>query len=593
MPLKHIRAAAFAFAAAAAAPVATPAEAGLRDSFENARDALGCTAKAVSNPMRVFESGMRNFERMTHKEFDRKANRSVKEALEECRAAAESIVARGFGVERVKNAADKARGLAAAAKDAAGKVAGWFGKDSAPDDRRRALAIGGGGRRFYEDAGVLGAKPLPKAKAPVPPADDAAGSPGGWDEAAAPTPDPWAADEDRTARAGVWDPPTEDRDPWSEAESAARDPFAHDLDADGDGGEASDEAEGGGYADALAALERRAEEARRQAEREAELARQQAEREAEMARQQAEREAQMARQREEAERQQAEREAQMARQREEAERQQAEREAQMARQREREEEAEYARRERENDRRRSGGSGLFGSGSGGGSGLFQADSSLQVLRDLQERNAREQERQQRENERRRQQWEEQQERQRQSANRQHQETERQRRQQQAQQERQRQLAERQRQQQEAERERERQRQETERRRREEERRQEAERRQRQQAANAATAAPCLRARHLKSGFNVADSELRNNCGYAIEVSGACVGTSFTANYPYKGTYSPRESMGRFTLYPGRWDSQPAADICHDKGRTVRWIACKVPFTPYFTSSGGGAYACFE
>lgn len=322
MPLKHIRAA--AFAAAVAVPAAAPAEAGLRDSLDNARDALGCTAKAVLNPMRVVEWGMRNFERMTEKEFDRKANRSVKEAQEECRIALKSIVARGFGVKPVRTAADKIKKAAGKAREAAGKVAGWFGKDSAPDDRRRALAIGGGERRFYEDAGVLGAKPLPKAKAPVPPADGDPGSPGGWDEAAAPAPDPWAADEDRTARSGVWDPPAEDRDPWGAAESTARDPFAPDPDVDGDGGEAADEAEGGDYADALAALERRAEEARRQAEREAELARQQAEREAEMARQ-----------REEAERHRAEREAELARQRaerarEEA-RQRAKREAEMAR----------------------------------------------------------------------------------------------------------------------------------------------------------------------------------------------------------------------------------------------------------------------
>ena len=314
MPLspKHVRA--FAFAAAVAVPAAAPAEAGLRDSLENARDALGCTAKAVFNPMQVFESGMRNFERMTEKEFDRKANRSVKEAQEECRIALKSIVARGFGVKPVRTAADKIKKAAGKAREAAGKVAGWFGKDSAPDDRRRALAVGGGERRFYEDAGVLGAEPLPKAKAPVPPADDDASSPGGWDEAAAPAPDPWAADEDRTARAGVWDPSAEDRDPWGEAESAARDPFAPDPDGDGDGGEAADEAEAGGYADALAALERRAEEARRQAEREAELARQQAEREAEMARRREEAEQRRAEQEAELARQQAEREAQMAQQ---------------------------------------------------------------------------------------------------------------------------------------------------------------------------------------------------------------------------------------------------------------------------------------
>lgn len=583
MPLspKHVRAAAFAFALAAAAPA--PAEAGLRDSLENARDALGCTAKAVSNPMRVFESTMRNFERMTHKEFDRKANRSMKEALDDCRAAAEGIVARGFGVEPVKNAADKARDLAAAAKGAAGKVAGWFGKDSAPDDGRRALAVGGAERRFYEDAGVLGARPLPKAKAPAPPADDDAGSPAGWGEDAAPARDPWAADEDRTARAGVWDPPAEDRDPWGAAESAAREPLAPDPDMD----EAADDVEeGGGYADALAALERRAEEARRREEAE----RRQAEREAELARQQAEREKEEARQRAE---QEAEREREEAWQR-------AKREAETARRERREHAAALQSLAEAGVRLYAARRGVelpstaFSTPSpSGGSGLFQADSLSQAMRDLEERNARERERQQRENERQQRQWEEQQERQRQSAQRQHQETERQQRQRQAQQERQRQVAERQRREQEAERERERQRQEAERRRRDEERRREAERRQRQQAANAATAAHCLQTRRLKGGFNVADNELRNTCGFAINVSGACVGSSFTANYPYKGTYSLHDNMGLDTLHPGEWDPQPAADVCFSKGRRVRWIACKAPFTPYFTSPSGGAYACFE
>ena len=568
MSLKHIRAAAFAFAAAVAVPAAAPAEAGLRDSLDNARDALGCTAKAVFNPMRVVESTMRNFERMTHKEFDRKANRSVKEAQEECRIALKSIVARGFGVKPVRTAADKIKKAAGKAREAAGKVASWFGKDSAPGDRRRALAIGGGERRFYKDAGVLGAKPLPKAKAPVPPADGDPGSPGGWDEAAAPAPDPWAADEDRTARSGVWDPPAEDRDPWGAAESAARDPFAPDPDVDGDGGEAADEAEGGGYADALAALERRAEEARRQAEREAELARQQAEREAEMARR-----------REEAEQRRAEQEAELARQRKEAERRQARREAELARQREREEEAEYARRERENDRRRSGGSGLFGSGSGSGSRLFSAESLSQALRDLEERNARERERQQRENERQRRQWEEQQERQRQSANRQRQETERQRRQQQAQQERQRQLAERQRQQQEAERERERQRQEAERRqrqeaerrRREEERRREAERRQRRQAALAGS---CVQFRRLKGGFNVSDIEARSTCGYGVQALVACAESPGNSSMPFLG---------------GSWTPVPWVERCR-QGPVVLG-ACRAGTGLYPARLAGGRYTC--
>ena len=125
------------------------------------------------------------------------------------------------------------------------------------------------------------------------------------------------------------------------------------------------------------------------------------------------------------------------------------------------------------------------------------------------------------------------------------------------------------------------------------RRQAAHERQRRQAASAATAAHCLQRRQLKGGLNVSDVQIRNTCGFPIEVGGACRGTSFKANYPYKGTYSPYENMGLTTLHPGRWYPAVSAEICHDKGRTVRLIACRKPFTPYFTSPTGGSYACFE
>ncbi len=239
-PLKRIRAMAFALAAAAAL-AASPADAGLRDSFENARDAVGCAAKATFNPLRVFESGMRNFERMTAREFDRKANRSVKEALDECRAAAESIVSRGLGVEKF---AGKARGLAASAKDAADRVAGWFGKGAAPGDRRRALSVGAGERRFYEDAGVLGTRPLPEAKASAPPAGTAA-SPGGWDDVA-PARDPWGRDETALRR------------------------YVGEADHGGESGPGYARGGRGGYEEALERLETEAEAERRRAEAERE-----------------------------------------------------------------------------------------------------------------------------------------------------------------------------------------------------------------------------------------------------------------------------------------------------------------------------------
>ena len=132
-----------------------------------------------------------------------------------------------------------------------------------------------------------------------------------------------------------------------------------------------------------------------------------------------------------------------------------------------------------------------------------------------------------------------------------------------------------------------------RKRQEEERKRQQEQARKRQAASAATAAHCLQSRRLKGGFNVADLEIRNTCGYSINVSGACSGTSFKANYPYKGTYSPYESLGLDTLSPGKWRPAVLHDMCNKKGRTARSIACRAPFVPHFTSPSGGSYACFK
>ena len=130
-----------------------------------------------------------------------------------------------------------------------------------------------------------------------------------------------------------------------------------------------------------------------------------------------------------------------------------------------------------------------------------------------------------------------------------------------------------------------------RRRQEEQKRRQALARKRQ-AANAAVAAHCLQSRRLKGGFNVADVQIRNGCSFSINVQGACRGTSFKANYPYEGTYSPYENMGLYTLHPGKWRPAVSEDMCNKKGRTARNIACRKPFTPYFTSPNGSSYGCF-
>ena len=52
-------------------------------------------------------------------------------------------------------------------------------------------------------------------------------------------------------------------------------------------------------------------------------------------------------------------------------------------------------------------------------------------------------------------------------------------------------------------------------------------------------------------------------------------------------------MGLYTLHPGKWRPAVSEDMCNKKGRAARNIACRVPFTPQFTSPTGNSYACFE
>ena len=263
-----------------------------------------------------------------------------------------------------------------------------------------------------------------------------------------------------------------------------------------------------------------------------------------------------------------------------------------------------------NSSRPSGGSrstGLFGSGSSRSGGLFSAQSGQQALRDIEARR-RAHERQQAERLRRQQE----EYRRRQEEARRQQEMQRQRREAAAQRQRQaearKQREELRRRQEEARRQREarerqmaearkqqlaRQQRQLEAKRRQEEQRRRQEKARRRAAANAATAAHCLQSRRLKGGFNVADIQIRNTCGYPVVVRGACMGTSFKANYPYKGTYSPYENMGMYTLHPGRWRPAVSEDMCNKKGRRARNIACQAPFTPHFTSPTGSTYSCFE
>ena len=100
--------------------------------------------------------------------------------------------------------------------------------DNAPDDRR-ALAVGGQERRFYEkEAGVLDRKPLPTVKAPDPPDDvtrlvdkmrrGGADSANAW--GSEPAHDP-GSDEGTAAQGNAWDAPASgETDPWGEMQAA-------------------------------------------------------------------------------------------------------------------------------------------------------------------------------------------------------------------------------------------------------------------------------------------------------------------------------------------------------------------------------------
>ena len=134
--------------------------------------------------------------------------------------------------------------------------------------------------------------------------------------------------------------------------------------------------------------------------------------------------------------------------------------------------------------------------------------------------------------------------------------------------------------------------------RERERQRQAQAEQRQQAKlrgklRAATADQCIKTRQLKGGFNVADEEMKNACSQEVNVTMACNDGQYTANYPFKGTYS-FYGGGMTTLSPSQgWYPVPSADICKREGYEMAYIACVVPYTAYFTSPDASTYRCFD
>ena len=211
------RAAAAVAALAVVAILVVPcANAGIRDSVANAADAIGCTTKAVFNPLRVFEWGVKNFEHVTGREIDRESEKPVKEALKECREAAENIVARGFGAEglvgELRDRADRVQNTVQSARRAFDRIARWFGKnETSPNDRRMALSVTARERGFYKrETGVLGREPLPAVRS-LAARDEPASLRAGMRPGTR-----WAAGDDEDAR-----------DPWSAADRP--DPWGQDA----------------------------------------------------------------------------------------------------------------------------------------------------------------------------------------------------------------------------------------------------------------------------------------------------------------------------------------------------------------------------
>ena len=200
---------------AAGAPLAAPpASAGLGDTLENVRDAVGCSTKAVLNPLRVVDWGLKNFERLSGKEYDRLADSTTREALNECLEAAENIYARGFGVEGVIDSIRDRAESVESVRGVASKISKWFGKDAeTPNDRRMALSVAAREREFYEkETGVLDRKPLPAA--------------GQWDRL-----DDLSDLIDKMVQGGAdsantWDDAA--RDPWGPATSSDSDAWEQD-----------------------------------------------------------------------------------------------------------------------------------------------------------------------------------------------------------------------------------------------------------------------------------------------------------------------------------------------------------------------------
>lgn len=94
---------------------------------------------------------------------------------------------------------------------------------------------------------------------------------------------------------------------------------------------------------------------------------------------------------------------------------------------------------------------------------------------------------------------------------------------------------------------------------------------------------CLRYKKIQGGFNVSNYFIENKCDVPINLRGVCIPDgNISTNYPKAGLQSGGSEWVK-TLDAKESEPDPTAEVCVGKGKKVGYIACRKPYTPYFTS----------
>ena len=106
----------------------------------------------------------------------------------------------------------------------------------------------------------------------------------------------------------------------------------------------------------------------------------------------------------------------------------------------------------------------------------------------------------------------------------------------------------------------------------------------------ASAVDCIEQRQRQPGSSAVT--VQNNCGFDVEVKGACTPTSSIALSHHPGTYSLVGGW-QYTIRAGSSSADVSLALCWDRNRTSHLFACRKPYTPHFMSSDGSTGGCFE